>query len=58
MVTCDQYKEKNCVKEIFNILNDAVERVYPDLDIESIVKPKEIKKEDDKEKENKTEDIY
>ena len=32
LVTCDGKDEKRCVKEIFNLLNDFVERVYPDLD--------------------------
>lgn len=33
LATCDSNKEKRCIKELFNILNDFVERVYPDLDI-------------------------
>lgn len=38
MVTTDQHKEKRCVKEIFNVLNDYLEKVYPDLDVDGIIK--------------------
>eukprot|EP00347_Sterkiella_histriomuscorum_P020613 403337141 len=44
LVTCDQYKEQRCVKEIFNILNDQVEKLYPELDIEGIMKQCEEKR--------------
>lgn len=37
LVTCDPSKEKRCVKEIFNILNDWVEKLYPNLNINSIM---------------------
>jgi hypothetical protein len=45
MITCDPNKEQRCVKEIFNILNDWVEKLYPDLDIGGIIaaKPKPVK---------------
>ena len=32
LVTCEQNKEKRCVKELFNVLNDFTDKVYPDLD--------------------------
>ena len=32
LATCDQFKEKRAVKELFNLLNDATDRVYPDID--------------------------
>jgi hypothetical protein len=51
LVTCDPFKEKRCVKEIFNILNDWVEKLYPNLDINKIVTEAwKIKKEQRKEK--------
>ena len=37
LVTCDQNKEQRCVKELFNLLNDWVEKLYPDIDIGAIV---------------------
>jgi hypothetical protein len=37
LITCDPFKEKRCVKEIFNILNDFVEKLYPELNIEEIL---------------------
>jgi hypothetical protein len=37
MVTCDPNKEQRCVKEVFNVLNDWVEKLYPDLDIGAII---------------------
>lgn len=33
LATCDQFKEKRAVKELFNLLNDATERCYPELDL-------------------------
>jgi len=52
-VTCDANKEQRCVKEVFNILNDWVEKLYPDLDIAEIVKniPKKPKKEEKEQEE-------
>ncbi|CDW72076.1 UNKNOWN [Stylonychia lemnae] len=38
LVTCDRAREEKCVKEIFNILNDWIEKLYPDLDIDGILK--------------------
>ena len=45
MITCDPNKDQRCVKEIFNVLNDWVEKLYPDLDIAAIIaaKPKLVK---------------
>jgi hypothetical protein len=37
LVTCDSKDEKRCVKEIFNVLNDYVEKVYPDLDTTALL---------------------
>ena len=31
LVTCESNAEKRCVKECFNILNQALESVYPDI---------------------------
>ena len=36
LATCDQHKEKRCVKELYNLLNDFTERVHPDLDFAEI----------------------
>jgi hypothetical protein len=39
-------KEKRCVKECFNILNDFTEKTYPELDIEALCEannPKVVK---------------
>jgi hypothetical protein len=45
LVTCDANKEKRCVKEIFNVLNDWVEKLYPELDVQGIVKKWKEEKE-------------
>ena len=37
LVTCDPNKEQRCIKEVFNVLNDWVEKLYPELDIAAIV---------------------
>jgi hypothetical protein len=37
LVTCDTNKEQRCVKELFNVLNDWVEKLYPELDIGGII---------------------
>ena len=36
LVTCDQYKEKRAVKELYNLLNDYTEKVHPDLDLDEL----------------------
>ena len=46
--TCDKGTEKRCIKELFNILNDYVEKCYPNLDVQAICK--ENKAKVDKEK--------
>ena len=33
LVTCDMNKEKRCVKECFNILNEFTEKTHPEIDI-------------------------
>lgn len=38
LVTCEGNKEKRCIKEVFNVLNEFVERVYPDLDVSILLK--------------------
>lgn len=38
LVTCDPSKEQRCIKEVFNVLNEWIERLYPELDIESLLK--------------------
>ncbi len=46
LITCDRDKEKRCVKEVFNVLNDMVEKIYPELDINEILKEsQEVKKQ-------------
>ena len=37
LITCDPSREARCVKEVFNLLNDWVEKLYPELDILKIV---------------------
>ena len=44
LVTCEANREKRCVKECFNILNEAVESVYPDFDPEDYPDPNPPKK--------------
>ena len=39
LITCESSKEKRCVREVFNVLNDFVEKVYPDLDLQSLLAP-------------------
>jgi hypothetical protein len=39
LVTCESSKEKRCVREVFNVLNDFVEKVYPDLDLQTLLAP-------------------
>lgn len=39
LVTCESSKEKRCVREVFNMLNDFVEKVYPDLDLQTLLAP-------------------
>ena len=41
------------MKEIFNILNDWVEKLYPDLDVEKIFAESETAKKKKEEKERK-----
>ena len=36
LITCDMNKEKRCIKEMFNVLNDFTEKLYPDLDVASL----------------------
>jgi len=42
LVTCEGSKEKRCIKEVFNVLNEFVERVYPDLDVNTLLKDQKI----------------
>lgn len=42
-LTCDRNKEKRCIKEIFNLLNDYTDELYPDLER---FQPKEKKVEE------------
>lgn len=39
LVTCESSKEKRCVREIFNVLNDFVDKVYPDLELQTLLAP-------------------
>jgi hypothetical protein len=47
LITTDKNKEKNCVRDAYNILNDAVEHLYPDLpaQIQKIKEEKEKMKQ-------------
>ena len=38
LVTCEGNKEKRCIKEVFNVLNEFVEKVYPGLDVKTLLK--------------------
>jgi len=31
-ITCDRNKEKRCIKEVFNVLNDITDELYPELE--------------------------
>ena len=57
LVTCDPNKEQRCIKEVYNVLNEWVEKLYPELDISSIVKekvkPKAIVKQEGEEQQHK-----
>lgn len=37
LVTCDASKEKRCLNEVFNVLNDFVDICYPELDYTTIL---------------------
>lgn len=39
LITCESSKEKRCVREVFNVLNDFVDKVYPDLDLQQLLAP-------------------
>ena len=41
LITCEASKEKRCVREVFNMLNDFVDKVYPNLDVQSLLPVKE-----------------
>jgi hypothetical protein len=53
LITTDKNKEKNCVRDAYNILNDAVEHLYPDLP----KKIQQIKEEKEKAKQMQATDI-
>lgn len=55
MVTTDPHKEKRCVKEIFNVLNEWVEKLYPDLKVDEIL-PKKQEPEFDENKRQKVDE--
>jgi hypothetical protein len=54
LITTDKNKEKNSVKDAYNILNDALEHLYPGLN-EKLAKQAQDNKEKDKEKEKEKE---
>jgi hypothetical protein len=33
LVTCEASAEKRCIKECFNILNESVESIYPEVKV-------------------------
>jgi hypothetical protein len=47
LVTCDPSKEQRCIKEVFNVLNEWVERLYPELDIDSLLKNAKVPEEEE-----------
>jgi hypothetical protein len=53
LITTDKNKEKNCVRDAYNILNDAVEQLYPDLKQVEIAEGKIQKKQKISESEEK-----
>ena len=58
LVTCDQFKEKRCVKELFNMLNDFTDRVYPDLDHQELFEQHQKKVEIEKQEGLKRKEEY
>ena len=40
LVTCDASKEKRCLNEVFNVLNEFVDICYPDLDYTQLLAQK------------------
>lgn len=46
LITCEASKEKRCVREVFNVLNDFVEKVYPTLDLQSLLAPENVAQEE------------
>ena len=44
LVTCDMKKEKACVKEVQNMLEETFKNFYPNLDVAGIVKAAREKK--------------
>lgn len=37
LVTCKGNEEKRCIREVFNVLNDFVEKCYPQLDLQALL---------------------
>ena len=37
LITCDMKNEKKCVKEVTYMLSDYVEKLYPGLDVATII---------------------
>lgn len=56
LVTCEGNKEKRCIKEVFNVLNEFVEKVYPDLDLKTLLKD-HVEKEDENVTKQKVESL-
>lgn len=44
LVTCDMKKEKACVKEVMNMLEETFANFYPHLDVAAIVQREKLKK--------------
>jgi tRNA acetyltransferase TAN1 len=58
LITTDKNKEKNAVRDAYNILNDAVEHLYPNLDLTQTEEvDNKTKNEEELEKPNKKQKI-
>ena len=53
LATCDQFKEKRAVKELFNLLNDATEQVHPETDFDGLFEAYQKKEQERKQEAQK-----
>ncbi|CAI2368716.1 unnamed protein product [Moneuplotes crassus] len=49
-ITCKTGTEKRCIKEIFNVLNEYTEKLYPDIEAHREERDLQLKKEQEEEK--------
>jgi len=57
LVTCNGSEEKRCVNELFNVLNEYLDKAYPDLDYTSIIKAHQAEEASKRAKKNAPENI-